>query len=37
MSVISDVIAKVQEKDTGQPEFHQAVKEVLTSLEPTVQ
>ncbi len=36
MSVIQDVIAMVQEKDAGQPEFHQAVKEVLTSLEPTV-
>jgi len=36
MSVIQDVIAYVQEKDAGQPEFHQAVKEVLTTLEPTV-
>jgi glutamate dehydrogenase (NADP+) len=36
MSVIQDVIAKVQEKDAGQPEFHQAVREVLTTLEPTV-
>jgi len=36
MSVIQDVIAMVQEKDPGQPEFHQAVKEVLTTLEPTV-
>jgi glutamate dehydrogenase (NADP+) len=36
MSVIEDVIAYVQEKDAGQPEFHQAVKEVLTTLEPTV-
>lgn len=36
MSVIEDVIAKVKEKDAGQPEFHQAVKEVLSSLEPTV-
>ncbi|HKZ54851.1 MAG TPA: NADP-specific glutamate dehydrogenase [Anaerolineales bacterium] len=36
MSVIQDVIAMVQEKDSGQPEFHQAVKEVLTTLEPTV-
>jgi len=26
----------VQEKDAGQPEFHQAVKEVMTTLEPTV-
>jgi glutamate dehydrogenase (NADP+) len=36
MSVIQEVIAKVQEKDGGQPEFIQAVKEVLTTLEPTV-
>ncbi len=36
MSVINDVIAMVQEKDAGQPEFHQAVKEVMTTLEPTV-
>jgi glutamate dehydrogenase (NADP+) len=33
--VIQDVIAMVQEKDAGQPEFHQAVKEVLTTLAPT--
>jgi len=37
MSVIQDVIAMVQEKDAGQSEFHQAVKEVLTTLEPTVE
>ncbi len=37
MSIIEDVIARVQEKDSGQPEFLQAVKEVLHSLEPTVQ
>jgi glutamate dehydrogenase (NADP+) len=36
MSVIQDVIAMVLEKDPGQPEFHQAVREVLTTLEPTV-
>lgn len=35
MSLIEDVIARVQEKDAGQPEFLQAVHEVLTSLEPT--
>jgi hypothetical protein len=29
MSIIQDVFAKVQEKDSGQPEFLQAVKEVL--------
>jgi glutamate dehydrogenase (NADP+) len=37
MSLIHDVIARVEEKDSGQPEFIQAVKEVLTSLEPIVQ
>ena len=36
MSVIDDVITKVQEKEAGQPEFHQAVKEVMTALAPTV-
>jgi len=36
VSLMQEIIAKVQEKDVGQPEFHQAVKEVLTSLEPTV-
>lgn len=36
MSLIQEVISKVQEKDIGQPEFHQAVREVLTTLEPTV-
>jgi glutamate dehydrogenase (NADP+) len=35
--VIQDVIDMVQEKDAGQPEFHQAVKEVLTTLAPTVE
>src|SRR6185436_12896306 len=35
-SVIKDVIEKVKIKDTAQPEFHQAVEEVLTTLEPTV-
>ncbi len=35
-SVIQEVIAKVKEKDSGQPEFHQAVEEVLNTLEPTV-
>ncbi len=37
MSIIQDIIAKVSEKDAGQPEFHQAANEVLTSLEPTVE
>src|SRR5260221_9119361 len=35
-TVIEEVIAKVRDKDSGQPEFHQAVEEVLTTLEPTV-
>ncbi|MCX7943385.1 MAG: NADP-specific glutamate dehydrogenase [Deltaproteobacteria bacterium] len=37
MSVISEVIAKVKEKDSSQPEFIQAVTEVMTTLEPTVE
>lgn len=36
MSVIKDVIAKVKQRDPDQPEFHQAVTEVMESLEPTV-
>ena len=36
MSLLQDVISRVQEKGTNQPEFLQAVHEVLTSLEPTV-
>ena len=36
MSLTQDLIAEVQEKDNGQPEFHQAVREVLTSIEPTI-
>lgn len=35
-SMIEDIIAMVEQKDAGQPEFHQAVREVLTSLTPTV-
>ncbi len=35
MSVISDVLAKVKQVDPDQPEFHQAVEEVLETLEPT--
>jgi glutamate dehydrogenase (NADP+) len=37
MSVVSDVLAKVRQKDPLEPEFHQAVKEVMESLEPTVE
>jgi glutamate dehydrogenase (NADP+) len=36
LPVIQAVINMVQEKDAGQPEFLQAVREVLTTLEPTV-
>ena len=32
MSYVDEVIAKVIEKNPAQPEFHQAVKEVLNSL-----
>jgi len=35
MSVISDVLAKVKQLDPDQPEFHQAVEEVMETLEPT--
>jgi glutamate dehydrogenase (NADP+) len=35
MSVITDVLAKVKQIDPDQPEFHQAVEEVMESLEPT--
>jgi glutamate dehydrogenase (NADP+) len=35
MSVIKDVIDKVKQTDPGQKEFHQAVIEVLETLEPT--
>jgi glutamate dehydrogenase (NADP+) len=37
MSVINELIEKVKTKNPGEPEFHQAVKEVLETLEPTVQ
>jgi glutamate dehydrogenase (NADP+) len=36
MSVIKELIEKVKVKNPGEPEFHQAVKEVLETLEPTV-
>ncbi|HNZ09839.1 MAG: NAD(P)-specific glutamate dehydrogenase [Deltaproteobacteria bacterium ADurb.Bin151] len=35
MSIIKDVIAKVKQTDPNQPEFHQAVEEVMETLEPT--
>jgi glutamate dehydrogenase (NADP+) len=36
MSMMNDLIEKVKAKNPGEPEFHQAVKEVLETLEPTV-
>ena len=36
MSVITDVIEKVKRQDPDQIEFHQAVEEVMETLEPTV-
>ena len=35
MSIIKDVLAKVKQIDPDQPEFHQAVAEVMETLEPT--
>ncbi|HOP85780.1 MAG TPA: NADP-specific glutamate dehydrogenase [Syntrophorhabdaceae bacterium] len=35
MSAVKDVIAKVKQRDPNEPEFHQAVEEVMESLEPT--
>jgi glutamate dehydrogenase (NADP+) len=37
MSVISDVIEKVKQRDPYEFEFHQAAEEVLSTLEPTAQ
>lgn len=37
MSILQDVIANLVEKENGQPEFIQAAREVLNSLEPMVQ
>lgn len=37
MSVIQDVVAKVKQRDHNQPEFIQAVVEVMETLEPTVE
>ena len=36
MSLIQEIITKTKEKDPAQPEFHQAVEEVLNTLGPTV-
>lgn len=35
-SLITDIISKVKTKDSNQPEFHQTVEEVLSSLTPTI-
>jgi glutamate dehydrogenase (NADP+) len=35
-TLIEEVIARVEQKDPDQPEFHQAVREILRTLEPTV-
>ncbi len=36
MSYLKELFEKVKERDPAQPEFHQAVEEVLNTLEPTV-
>lgn len=36
MSYSQEVLAKVKQRDPGQSQFHQAVEEVLTSLEPAL-
>ena len=37
MSYVDEVIAQVEEKNPVQPEFHQAVREVLESLRPVIE
>ncbi len=37
MSYIDEVLGKVMDQNPGQPEFHQAVKEVLESLRPAIE
>ena len=37
MSYVDEVINRVVEKNPAQPEFHQAVKEVLESLRPVIE
>jgi glutamate dehydrogenase (NADP+) len=37
MSLTKDLIEKIKAKNPAEPEFHQAVEEVLESLEPTVE
>ena len=36
MSYVDEVIELVEKKNPGEPEFHQAVREVLESLKPVV-
>jgi glutamate dehydrogenase (NADP+) len=36
MSMMKELIEKIKVKNPGEPEFHQAVKEVMETLEPTV-
>ena len=37
MNVIHEIFEKVKSRDPDQPEFHQAVREVLESLEPVLE
>ncbi|MBR2189525.1 MAG: NADP-specific glutamate dehydrogenase [Eubacterium sp.] len=37
MSYVDDVIARVKEKNPGQPEFHQTIDEVLESIRPVIE
>ncbi|MEG2982452.1 MAG: NADP-specific glutamate dehydrogenase, partial [Raoultibacter sp.] len=37
MSYVDNIIAQVKTKDAGEPEFIQAVTEVLTSLKPVIE
>lgn len=37
MSLTNDVIERVKTKNPAEPEFHQAIEEVMESLEPTVE
>ena len=37
MSYVDEVIAKVIEQNPAEPEFHQAVTEVLESLRPVIE
>ncbi|WZL72186.1 NADP-specific glutamate dehydrogenase [Clostridiaceae bacterium 35-E11] len=37
MSTIQDMLERVKKRNPGEPEFHQAVEEVLSSLEPVIE